>query len=351
MKAPIEMNIINYDTRLPVEMDRFWASSGNKLKLQMLLHEHTIKCRMEQPSKLQVIVSGFSGDSVDVACQLAQDGCSAKITELCQNIEEADARIIPHAMHAVKNGARRIIVLSSDTDVFVLLMHYWNVLHSNGLSEMWLRASVGDSTRYIPIHTLASRVKEKLCHVLPLLHTLTGCDYTSKVGTKHAALNNVDPTEFFSNFDYTTGCSEAIVASCEGYLIQVIKKNSSCRTMDRLRDYMYHHSKCIALEQLPPTSHAIHQHILRAYYSAYNMMTLLAPHKPTKLDPTLFGFEEADEILTPVKAVRSIPEEYTVICKCKKCGSIRCACHKKGLPCISFCACQSIQSLEEAACD
>ena len=68
MKAPIEMNIINYNTLLPVEMDRFGASNGNKLKLQMLLHEHTIKRRMEQLSKLQVVANGFSAGSNDVSC-------------------------------------------------------------------------------------------------------------------------------------------------------------------------------------------------------------------------------------------------------------------------------------------
>ena len=116
----------------------------------MLLHEQAIKERMEQPSKLQVL--WYFSDVV--ACQSVQDSHSEEIQEHYQDIEEADVRIIPHAMHAVKNGARRIVVLSSDTDVCVLLMHYWNGLHSNGLREMWLRAGVRDSTHYIPVHTL-----------------------------------------------------------------------------------------------------------------------------------------------------------------------------------------------------
>ena len=32
-KAPIEMNSIHYDTPLPIEMDKFWPSSNNKVKL------------------------------------------------------------------------------------------------------------------------------------------------------------------------------------------------------------------------------------------------------------------------------------------------------------------------------
>ena len=68
---------------------------------------------------------------------------SAEMPDLCPNIEEVDTRIIPHAMHAVKSGTQRIVALSGDTDVFILLMHYWSILHSEGLKELWIRAGVG----------------------------------------------------------------------------------------------------------------------------------------------------------------------------------------------------------------
>ena len=45
-----------------------------------------------------------------------------------------------------------------------------------------------ETTKYIPIHYLASDKGTDLCKVLPAVITLTGCDYTSKVGTKQAAL-------------------------------------------------------------------------------------------------------------------------------------------------------------------
>ena len=83
-------------------------------------------------------------------------------------MEEADARIVPRVMHAVTHGISRIIVLSSDTDVFVLIVLYWNVLHSHGLSELWgVKAEVGDSTRFIPIHVLTAQIGEDFCQVLP----------------------------------------------------------------------------------------------------------------------------------------------------------------------------------------
>lgn len=39
-------------------------------------------------------------------------------------------RIIPHAMYAAKKGKKHIIVLSSETDVFILVMFYWSELYA-----------------------------------------------------------------------------------------------------------------------------------------------------------------------------------------------------------------------------
>ena len=168
------------------------------------------------------------------------------------------------------------------------------------------------------------------------------------MGTKYAVLN-ANPSEYLRNFDSGQSCTDDFVASCEAYLIQVLKRNTTCTTMDQLRNYIYHHSKGVSLDQLPPTSHAVEQHIRRAYYATYQMMTLLRIHRhsPTVLNPTVFGFKKTDEILLSIKGLRPIPEEYTTLCNCKKCSKNSCACRKAGLPCISFCKCQSFQGDEQ----
>ena len=48
-------------------------------------------------------------------------GNTADIPDLCPEVEVADARIILHAMHAVRSGIQRIVVLSGDTVVYALL--------------------------------------------------------------------------------------------------------------------------------------------------------------------------------------------------------------------------------------
>ena len=340
------MNYIHSDTPLPIEMERFWSSSNNKLKLQMLLHTQALKQGIETPSTVHVVASFFSGACVSTTCKGVMNGNSVEIPDMCQDVEEADALIIPHAMHSVKSEIQRIVVLSGDADVFVFLMHYWDNLHSEGLRGIWIRAGVGDSTRYIPVHMLAPRIGKELCYLLPLVHTLTGCDYTSKVGSKHAALN-ANPSEYLKDFDSGPSCDNDFTASCEAHLVQVLKKNTTCSTMDQLRDYIHHHSKGVSLEALPPTSNAVQQHIWRACYATYNMMKLLHTHTPTALNQTAFGFEKTDELLLPIQGLKPIPEEYTILCNCKKCRNDRCACRKAGLPCIRFCKCQGLQSDEQ----
>ena len=43
--------------------------------------------------------------------------------ELDNKTEEADIPIIQHAAHAVANGAKRLVILSADTDILVLSLY------------------------------------------------------------------------------------------------------------------------------------------------------------------------------------------------------------------------------------
>jgi len=77
-------------------------------------------------------------DGAELPCSTA----GAEVSELNITMEEADVQIVPHVMHAVTHEISRIIVLSADTDVFVLMVFYWNILHSHTdlkqtLGESW----------------------------------------------------------------------------------------------------------------------------------------------------------------------------------------------------------------------
>ena len=74
--------------------------------------------------------------------------------------EEADLRIIPHIFHALSVDKSQIFVLSSDTDVAVLLLHFCAKMKEHGMSELYLCRS---HTNVIPIHILAERLGQSVC--------------------------------------------------------------------------------------------------------------------------------------------------------------------------------------------
>lgn len=200
--SPIELSKIKEETPLPVETDKFWGSNKNKQKFQCLLHEKAQATANERFPSACLVISTISGEKA-VPCQGVYEGSSSVIPELNVDIEEADQHIIPHMMHDIQKRTSKIIVLSPDTDVFVMLMYYWDEFKSSGLSELWVKRGCGDSISYIPIHLLASIVGLDFCKVLPAVHTLPGCDYISKVGSKRSALRAY-PEYFLKGFGLST---------------------------------------------------------------------------------------------------------------------------------------------------
>ena len=98
-----------------------------------------------------------------------------------------------------------------------------------------------------------------MCEVIPAVHVLTGSDYTSKCGTKHASLA-ANPVQYLSGFGKTCSKDELDiqVKQAELYLIQVLKKGGQCQSM-------YHHAKNSSFTKLPPPSSVMGGHILRSF--------------------------------------------------------------------------------------
>ena len=78
-------------------------------------------------------------------------------------LEEAEVRVIPHIHKAVSNGMERVVVLSIDTDVVVLLPFYIFDFFSLGLKECWIRVGPIEKTKFIPIHTLGRKLGHRTC--------------------------------------------------------------------------------------------------------------------------------------------------------------------------------------------
>ena len=107
------------------------------------------------------------------------------VPELYSKIEEADQRLIPHIHYSVSQGAKRSAVISNNTDVFALLIHYLPDFLCLGLQELWIMFGVGDKTRFLPLHLLLYKIGVPKCKVIYKAHISNGSDSTSKIDSKN----------------------------------------------------------------------------------------------------------------------------------------------------------------------
>ena len=158
-------------------MDSFCVSGANKTKLQSLLASEALLQVVNKNQNVTIILSGLTSDGEDLPPRGLISNEEILTESLDVIIEEADLRVIPHALLCARSGYnyKRVVILSHDTDVLVISLYYWSLLRNNGLQECWIRVGVANTTRYIPIHTLADNFGQ-LIQFLPAIHALTWTD-------------------------------------------------------------------------------------------------------------------------------------------------------------------------------
>ena len=169
-----------------------------------------------------------------VPCTLVDThiGAVEEVPDLNLRLEEADQRMIPHIKWCLTQSIKNVIVISSDTDVLVLLIHNFSRFKSEGLQKMWLRIEKKEAQRFIPIHTVTDKLGPSITQVLLKAHLGTGCDYLSKIGTKHGALK-ASPEKFLQSFGEGDILTDDQIIKAEQYLVKVLKYNSEDLTLDK----------------------------------------------------------------------------------------------------------------------
>ena len=91
--SPVDLNDVSPETPLPVTMESFWASSINKVKLQLLLRKYILNNPM---AAADVVVSAIGLAEIEPATGVFSN-IGITLPELTGKIVEADVRMIPHA--------------------------------------------------------------------------------------------------------------------------------------------------------------------------------------------------------------------------------------------------------------
>lgn len=338
-KDPVPMTISSSLTGLPKDMDAFWSSFHNKNQLQKFFQAYVLQ-NQERLSRVSVFLSGMIGEEP----LKVQNGHIVKVPELSSNVEEADERLFIHINHAVNNtNVKSLLIASSDTDVFVCAIYYYHsVFKSSGLQKLWTLSGKGHTTRYLPIHDICEVLDNQVIETLPAIHSLSGCDTTSKVGTKHAALIRAKGYSYLLQDFGKKDLSDGMLENAEEYLTRVLSKDF--KVMNDLRIFKYHRMKNLDFMKLPPTSSSLKLHIKRAYLQANRWYTLLEDHVEFH-DPTLYGYVEQETGLTPQIITEPLPDDFPYPCSCMTCSRAKvCKCRINLVPCSRFCFCGNSSS-------
>jgi len=279
--------------------------------------------------------------------------CSASETnrqhlEPCSH-EEADSRIMLHVADQVRQGHKRILIRTVDSDVVVLAVATAQQLQSD-LEELWIAFGTARHYRYLSAHAMCQALGPDKSRVLPLFHAFTGCDTVSAFAGKgkRSAWEawNVFPDltkTFLGLMDLPPGGSIPgdLMTDIERFVVILYHRSSQTSSVNMTRKDLFTKNPK-SLELLPPTQAALEQHLRRTVYQAvfcWGQALLSCPVLPSPVD---WGWKR--DVSTWIPLWTTLPEAtdtcYELVhCSCKKGCTNRCKCKKASLTCTALCGC------------
>ena len=103
---------------------------------------------------------------------------SETLKDLFSSQEEADTRIVLHTLYEIK-FSKEILVKSVDTDVLILLIHFFCSNSDLHKTNLFMQLGHGSTKRFLSINKVVQSLGTTVSSCLLALHCLTGCDTTS----------------------------------------------------------------------------------------------------------------------------------------------------------------------------
>ena len=147
---------------------------------RLLSHERTKMELTEYLSAKMIQRSECMGKNVIVAWGCNCQGTHLDVVHLRSSQEEADTKIILHAVDASSRGATEINIHSPDTDVFVLALRRYPQL----CSDVRFVTGTGQRHRVIHLKHVVQALGSTKVAALPGLHALSGADITGSSAGK-----------------------------------------------------------------------------------------------------------------------------------------------------------------------
>lgn len=266
-------------TRIPKEWKAFLQNNTNKENLIGLILSEWQKDAYASRLKNRQVLFVYK----ETCYSLTSDGHTVQteqIEELSSSQEEADGRIILHCLHiAHMQPNSDIVVRSPDTDVFILLLHYNEMI----TSKVYFDTGTGDKRRLLNVDAIINCHGEDLPKYIVGLHAMTGCDTTSAFVRKGKIkpLNIVKKQNkflaAFTELGKDENVTEEVRSMLEQFVCSLYGKQST--DINKLRyekaQQKFTSTKLLSetegtdMSLLPPCQSALNMHIKRANYQSY----------------------------------------------------------------------------------
>lgn len=282
------------------------------------------------------MISGGFNDPEKVASAADTD-----VSQLQAIHEEADTRILLHAMDATAKGYQQLIIHCRDTDVLVLLLVFAQYLSP----EIWIKAGTVKKPRYIKVHDI--KLSNGTINGLLAFHAITGCDTTNQftgIGKRTAWKVFQQCPHLLQNFGEEEVPGQDTLCLAEEFVGKLYDPKSTSKSIHEVRCALFGKVKA-NVDTLPPTQDALSLHLMRAHYQTKIWKQSLVSH-PQLPSPTSCGWHMKDGVLVP-KLLTKEPLQAKCLelmtCGCKEsgsqCSTRQCRCRRSGMYCCGACGC------------
>ena len=168
------------------------------------------------------------------------------------------------------------------------------------MHELWVEFGKGKDLKHIPVHRIVSNLGAMSANTLPFFHAPTGCDTTSSIFGKSkktfydAQKSFSEVTKVFvklASVQQKSEIYEEDIALLQQYFVVVYIAKCNATDVNTCRRILF--ANGASVENIPPTSAALRQHILRAVLQAMKWCRCLEKQR-TELDPSNWGWEKVD---------------------------------------------------------
>ncbi|KAK3741259.1 hypothetical protein QZH41_019956, partial [Actinostola sp. cb2023] len=233
-----------------------------------------------------------SGKNVVVAWGTRCQATHRDMAHLESSHEEADTKLLLHAVVATSSGATCFEMVSPDTDIFVLSLRRYSQL----CEDTSFVTGKGERYRKIKLGPIVRALGPAKTAVLPGFHAWIGADITGSFAGKAKILRwktfiNADQDSFTALADLGTTVQPngSTYAGIEKLVCKLYQPNTHITKVKELR-WLLFRKKQAESERLPPTLAALKESIKRAHHQCMVWNNDIMPN-PELPSPSNYGWK------------------------------------------------------------